>query len=77
METLKIIADSPSLQEALKKLLLAEFEPSPLELGFSNERLGERERARMVGKEAVERVFLEINKHKTQIPRVEGINRAR
>ncbi len=78
MEILKIIADNQNLSEALKKVLLAQFEPSrELNLGHTDEVLGQFTRANLVGKRAVEEAFKEINKYKTVEPRPAVINRAR
>lgn len=69
---LKGIADNPALLEELKKLLLAEFENEPIEVGFSNERLGELVKARLMGKRAIEVAFGKILEYKTPEPKVEG-----
>ena len=74
---LKIIADDIALTEELKQLFLNEFETLPVELGFSNERLGERERARLEGKLAVERVFTKILAQKTLPIKPVVVNRSR
>lgn len=77
MEILKIIADNPLLQDALKKTLVSQFETLPLEMGFSDERLGQRERARMEGKLAVDRAFVEIMNYKTRPQKEDKPMRAR
>jgi len=69
---LKGIADNPALMEELKTLLLSEFESDPIEVGFSNERLGELVKARLMGKGAVERAFNRILEYKTPGAKVEG-----
>ncbi len=74
---LKTIADNPALMEELEKLLLEEFEADPIEVGFSNERLGELVKARLVGKNAIARVFSKILEYKTPQPKVEGKNPGR
>lgn len=74
---LKIIADNQFLFDELKKVFEAEFEPSTLELGFSNERLGERVRARLEGKMIIERAFNKILSYQTPIVRVDERNPAR
>ena len=61
---LKIIADNPALLEILSKILLDEFE-TPFNEGFSNERLGEIFRARIIGKEAIGRAFSKILENRT------------
>lgn len=74
---LKIIADNPALLESLSNLLKAEFAESPDELGFSNERLGERARARLTGLEAIDRAFKKILLYQTVVPKPPGVNKAR
>lgn len=74
---LKTIADNPALMDELKKLLLEEFESEPIEVGFSNERLGELVKARLTGKSAVERAFSKILEYRTPQPKVEGKNPGR
>lgn len=69
---LKGIADNPALLEELKKLLLEEFESEPVEIGLSNERLGELVKARLTGKYATERAFSKILEYKTPGEKVEG-----
>jgi hypothetical protein len=74
---LKIIADNPALLESLRKLLESEFVESPDELGFSNERLGERVRARLTGLQAIDEAFKKILTHRSVQPKEPIINRAR
>ena len=64
---LKIIADNPALFEALKKLLGKQFEitDSELEKNMSDELLGQMTRANIVGKNAINNAFREINQYKT------------
>lgn len=74
---LKVIADNQFLIDELKKILIAEFQDSPLEMGFSDERLGQRVRARMEGLQAVERAFTKILTYKSLPPTPEAKNPAR
>ena len=69
---LKGIADNPALMEEVKKLLLDEFESEPIEVGFSNERLGELVKARLVGRSAVDRAFSKILEYRTPGEKTEG-----
>jgi hypothetical protein len=69
---LKGIADNPALIDELKKLFMEEFESDPIEVDFSNERLGELVKARLMGKRAVEAVFSKIMENKTLQPKMEG-----
>ena len=75
--TLKIIADNPLLLTELRKVFDAEFETQPIELGLSNERLGERERARLEGKLAIDKAFIKISAYQTPPVKVEKENPAR
>jgi hypothetical protein len=74
---LKIIADNPALLESLRNLLEGEFVESPLELGFSNERLGERTRARLTGLQAIDEAFKKIAAFRSVEAKQPIINRAR
>lgn len=76
---LKVIADNQLLFNELRKIFDAEFSDSvsPIELGFSNERLGERVRARMEGKMSVERAFNKIMEYQTPPTKMEKENPAR
>lgn len=74
---LTIIADNQLLFEELKKVFEAEFEPSALELGFSNERLGERIRARLEAKVVIDRAFSKIMSYQTPVSSGDGKNPAR
>lgn len=78
-EILKIVADNPSLFEALKKLILDEFEieTPQSDLGVDDVVLGQILRARLVGKNKVERAFQKIATHKTIKEQKERINEAR
>lgn len=69
---LKTIADNPALMEELRSMFLAEFESQPIEVGFSNERLGELVKARLMGKNAVDSVFNKILEYKTLPEKVEA-----
>ena len=75
---LKIIADNQSLFNELKKVFEDEFNAiEPIELGFSNERLGERIRAKMEGKVCMERAFNTILTYRTPPPKGDVKNPAR
>lgn len=68
---LKGIADNPALMDELKKLF-DELDARPLELGLSNQELGERVRAREEVKLVVAKVFSKILEYKTPGVKVEG-----
>lgn len=74
---LKVIADNKILFDEVKKIVEAEFETQPVELTLSNERLGERERARLEGKLAVERAFSKILSYQSSVDKPEVKNPAR
>ena len=76
---LKVVADNQLLFDELRKIFDAEFSDSvsPLELGFSNERLGERVRARLEGKVCVERAFNKILTYQTPHTKGDSKNPAR
>lgn len=57
---LKILADNSALFDEVKKVVEAEFETQPVELTISDKRLGQRERARLEGKLAINRAFNKI-----------------
>jgi hypothetical protein len=76
-QILKIIADNPALCEAVRNLILAEFATNEDDLKFDNGKLGERVRARLEGKRAVERAFEKMLSYKTIPSRTEKIMRAR
>lgn len=74
---LKIIADNQILLDELRKVFDAEIETSNLELGFSNERLGERVRAKLEAKLVLERAFSKIMSFQTPVVKVNERNPAR
>lgn len=74
---LKTIADNPALLGEVKNIVLGEFVTQPVELSLSNERLGERIRANMDGKLAVERAFNKILSYRTPETKPEAKNPAR
>lgn len=74
---LKVIADNPLLIEELRKIFDAEFSDSLLEMGFSNERLGERVRARLEGLLRVETAFQKILAYQTPVSKPEKIHEGR
>jgi hypothetical protein len=78
-DILKVIADNPSLTDALKKLLLAEFEleTPQSDLGVTDEVLGQIFRARLVGKAKVESAFRKISSFKTEQDVAVKVNLAR
>jgi hypothetical protein len=69
---LKGIADNPALMEELKKLLMDEFETPSGEIAYSNERLGEMVKARLIGVGAIEKAFSKILEYKTPGEKVES-----
>ena len=74
---LKVIADNPALFDEVKAIIVAEFDTQEDELGFSNERLGERVRARLEGKATIESAFTKILAYKTPEVKPEKENPAR
>ncbi len=76
-QILKIIADNPTLIVAVRKTLEDELKDTPEDMGFSNERLGERVRARMTAMEAIEKAFKKIATYQTVQPKEPMINKAR
>ncbi len=77
-EILKTLADNPALFEAVKSVLLKQFTTSEGEVeAFTDEQLGQRVRARIVGTQAVENAFKEIKSYKTPEPIPPKINEAR
>ncbi len=78
MDVLKLIADNQALTEALKELLKGEFETPLTEVdASSDEEIGQRVRARLYGKRAIEEAFKKIAKHKTVVEKPRGENPAR
>ncbi len=74
---LTIIADNKNLFDEVKSMVLAEFETLPVELGLSNDKLGERVRAKEENKLGVERAFNKILTYKSRKPKDEIKNPAR
>lgn len=72
-----VIADNPLLLAELKKVFETELVESLGELGFSNERLGERVRARMEGKQMIEDAFRKIMMYQTPLAKGNNVNPAR
>lgn len=77
MEILKIIADNPALIDALKKLLLEQFEIDTTPDTATDALLGQVYRAKLEGRKAVDRAFSEIRKYRTPTARTEMKNPAR
>lgn len=65
-ELFRGLADNPSLMEALRTLLEAQFSTDTLNRDHSDEVLGQMVRARLVGLQAVEDALKEIAKYKSQ-----------
>lgn len=75
---LAILADNPALIEAVKKILLKQFElPQALGAGTSDEVLGQYFRAKMTGTKAIEEAFKEIMQYKTTPDKLERTNPGR
>lgn len=74
-DILKAIADNPTVLNALKELLLKQFESTHINLELSDEQIGQITRSKLLGIEKVEAAFKEISKYKTPEPRPERINR--
>lgn len=74
---LKVIADNQALLDEVRKIFIAEFQDSPLEMGFSDERLGQRVRARMEGLQAIDRAFTKILAYQSLPPKSDIKNPAR
>jgi hypothetical protein len=78
MEVLRLIADNQALLDCLKELLLSEFGTPLTDVdGATDEQIGQKVRARLYGKRAVEEAFKKIAKYKTPKDRTEQVNPAR
>ena len=73
---LQIIANNPSLLNAVKETILKHF-PYDVNPNLGNEEMGQVIRAVLNGRQAVESAFREIERHKTPAPQPEKINIAR
>ena len=62
---LTVLANNPTLLEAVKKVVLDRFAEVPYAEGASDELLGQITRARYVGRQRVEAAFLEISSFKS------------
>lgn len=79
MDILATFADNENLVQEVKKLLKSYFmEIDTRTDNISDEMLGQAYRARLVGLQKIEEVFVEIAKHRTrkEVPR-KGVNPAR
>lgn len=77
METLKTLANNPALLQALKEVILKEFNEDIYNGAMSNELLGQQVRARLEGKRRIEDVFYKIERYKTEANLPERNNPAR
>ncbi len=77
-DILSIVANNPALIDALKEVLLAEFK-TPLSEAetLSDEQIGQKVRARLFGKKAVDEAFKKIAKYRTSPAKPEKDNPAR
>ena len=64
-EILKTIADNQALTEALKEVILKQFNEESVSTNLDNESLGQVTRARLDGIKKVNTAFIEIEKHRT------------
>ncbi len=76
-ELLKIVADNPSLSDALRRLLEEKFSTDKLKAEVADEILGQMVRARLVGLAAIEEAFKEIEKYRTEKESVDKVNPGR
>lgn len=81
MDILKIVADNQALTDALKVVILKQFDLSTISISkapeASDELIGQWVRAQIRGLQAVEEAFREIAQYKTVEGRTETHNRAR
>ncbi len=75
-DILKLIADNPTLAQAMKDLLLKQFSYDDINADATNQDAGEAFRVVARGRTKIEAAFQELNRHKTPEPRVERVNRA-
>lgn len=73
-EILRGFADNTLLFTAVRELLLSQFNADELTEVMTNEKLGEHLRARMVGREKVEKAFREISQYSSTPKLVEKPN---
>ena len=64
-EILSLIADNPSLTEAVKAVIAKYFSTDKLTSDLADIELGQMVRARLVGLRALDEAFKEIAQHKT------------
>ena len=76
MDILKAIADNPSLLDAVRKTIEAEFSLDNLDTTHANELLGEKVRARIEGLARVQEAFKKINRYKSNPDKPDKVNRA-
>lgn len=77
MDILRAIADNPALTSALTKLLEEACTVPFDHTNLTNEQIGERVRAQLVGLQAIKDVFKKIASYKSVPVRPEPVNRAR
>lgn len=66
-QLLKIIADNPSLTEALKKTFFDKFDEDKVNNGMSNELIGQITRSRIEGLRKIDEVFKVIEHYKSEV----------
>jgi hypothetical protein len=66
-DILKGLADNPSLMAAVRKLLEDKFSIDSLKADTADQVLGQMVRARLVGLQAINEAFQELEKHRTPI----------
>ena len=79
-DILTVIADNQALQEALRALLIRQFDPPKLITSLdatTNEVLGQQTRARITGLAAIDSAFKEIQGYKTPSMQVASNNPGR
>ncbi len=76
-DILRLIADNPSLFEAVKAVVVEEFTNQKFDLTASNEHLGELTRARLQGLSCVDAAFKKIAQCKSAPKSEPLINKAR
>lgn len=76
-QILKGIADNPSLFQAVKEAVLAEFRSITITDDMDDNVIGQKTRAQLVGSKAVEEAFRKIGQYKTVPDPIPRVNQAR
>lgn len=76
-EILKVIADNPTLLQALREVFEEQFTEDRPALLMTDEQLGQIARARLTGLEKVNKALKEIERYRTAVQKEENKNPAR